>query len=911
MKTKLISFFLSFVMIAVLCAVPVSATPADDGSYEEDIYFINALGLGEINPENIDKPITRREAVLLSMGLYLGEYIVFDYNGEFIDISADDENAGKLALAVKNGIVSATADGKFVPDGKVSYIDAIKMVFNSLNYGPYVQSTGQGDVRYHLLANEYDVNVSPKASSALTVGEMAHLVAMAAEAPYMVIKSADQNGDIQYDKSQNVTALSFNYGIETIEATVTQNEFTSLYNKTALIKKGITLGSVSLNCNENTDTRDLLGKKIKAYYLEKTKDMLYYKLDDTQKIVALSADDIKDFNTATHTYYYYSGNSTKTHRVNANAAYIYNGVALTSAEAALILAGDIFTPSSGYVELIGSGSNFDCVKITDYKTYVVSGVDITGQKIIDKYGLAPLDYYSCEKLSIHDNEGNPISFEYIDKDNILLVEQSLCGTAVNIIVCADAVEGVINSYSDGIIRIEGEIFEASDILKKRISGYNSLNPNNIISIDVGRGVASPRLEEYVVLYLDGLGKVADYKISANSGWKYGYLFQKSSLAMAQEMEPKLKVKMLNDDNEVAEINIAKNFTMDGTKYTKYIDSYHQIITPTLVRYRLNPKGEIKEIDNPGTAADSTVPSSSEDASSLKEHYLFDADIDADYRDFTYVPSVSGVTFRHVSDSGKTTTKYFEKDALCFTVPSDPADTDEKNYAVTALSAFDKNSRFGGDVRVYWEDENEIVNTAIVRYASVSTSVSQNVYIVDKVTQAIDENGNNVWKLYLMNGGTIKEYTAPETGVYDSSNPLTCGDLIRISASGKREIKVIERTFDWENSSTFQIGQKDFGAAGTAKNPYSTEGYGVNDELYLLCGRAKRRSNNIMEVSYGAGLSEQFYLNGRIVVVEKAGSGYQLRIGTTADIAFDPSGTYSSRVVVDARYVVVRNVIVYK
>ena len=107
MKTKLISFILSFVMIAVLCSVPVSAAPADDGSYEEDIYFINALGLGEINPENIDKPITRREAVLLSMGLYLGEYIVFDYNGEFSDISADDENAGKLALAVKNGIVSA------------------------------------------------------------------------------------------------------------------------------------------------------------------------------------------------------------------------------------------------------------------------------------------------------------------------------------------------------------------------------------------------------------------------------------------------------------------------------------------------------------------------------------------------------------------------------------------------------------------------------------------------------------------------------------------------------------------------------------------------------------------------------------------------------------------------------------
>ena len=118
----------------------------------------------------------------------------------------------------------------------------------------------------------------------------------------------------------------------------------------------------------------------------------------------------------------------------------------------------------------------------------------------------------------------------------------------------------------------------------------------------------------------------------------------------------------------------------------------------------------------------------------------------------------------------------------------------------------------------------------------------------------------------MNGGTIKEYTAPETGVYDSSNPLTCGDLIRISASGKREIKVIERTFDWENSSTFQIGQKDFGVAGTAKNPYSTEGYGVNDELYLLCGRAKRLSNNIMEVSYGAGLSEQFYLNGKNIVI---------------------------------------------
>ncbi len=908
MKNKLISLALFFALLIAMLSAPAPASADRTEDYLADIEFINALLPYEIDPATADSPITRREAVLMSMSLYLGRYVTFSYNNEFSDVSPDDAEAGKLALAVKNGIVPAAVDGKFVPEGRVAYIDAIRMVFNSLNYGAYVQATGQGDVKYHLLSNEHDVKVSPKAISALTVGEMAHLVAAGAEAPYMVIKTADGNGDVNYDMTQNVTSLKYQHGINTIEGVVSQNEFTSLYERAHLAESGITLKGISLKCKEDVNTRPLLGKKLKAYYLEETNELLYYSEDDMQKSMTLSADDISGYNN--YKYSYYDGIKTKTVSIDHGAAIIYNGVALTSEDADLVAAGDIFIPESGMVEILETAGTYDCVKITDYKTYIVSGVDAAGRKIIDKYGLAPLDYENKDKLSIRDAQGNPIDFGYIDTDNVLSVEMSVDSSCANIIVNATAVEGMMNSYSNGVIQVEGESFKASELLKKRIAGYNSANPSDVISATVGRGVAPPKPGEHLVLYLDAFGRVADYKISANSGWKYGYVIEISSDDKLSGMNPELALRLLTQDSKVEELPVAKNVIIDGTKYSRYRDSYDYLIAATPIKYRMNPKNEIKEIDNPATTG------ADEDVSALKLHGQYIPDID-NYRDFSYNSSVNGLGFRHADYNKTVRMHYFKKGALCFTVPENPADTNEKNYAVSVIeTSYEKDAQIGGTAEVYWEDTDEIVDTLLVRKAAVSVSATKDVYIVDKVTQGLNDNGDNVWKFYLMNGGTVKEYTADTSGVYNSGTPLTCGDIIRIGASDKNEINVIERALDWESRTTqFYTNYKDTDVHSDAsKNPYFSENV-VSGELYLVRGKAIRYKNNVFEVEYtatdGTQQTEYFYMNGRVIVVEKAADGYQLRVGSVSDIVFDPSKAYSSDIVVDVRYAVVRNIIVYK
>lgn len=871
MKIRILSLLVVFSMVFALGMIPVSAAALANKDYTEDIKFLNAVGISDISPERTDEAVTRRDAVLMALGLHAKNSVLLAYNNEFSDVSADDAEAGKLLYAVKNGLIAKTSDNRFLPGGKLKYIDALKLVFHSINYGYMAKSMGKGDSVYYSFASRYDVKVKAVNNEALTVGEFAHLVALAADAPLVMVSSVNHDGDIYYSIHKGVTALTQYYNISKINGTVTKNNFTSLYESDAHLSPAITVDDMVLKCSASVDTQSLLARSITAYYEKESKTLVYHKFDNKDNVITLECEDILKFENST--YYYTQGTKEKKQTIQRNAAIIYNGVAVTSADYNDFMIKSGHIPQNGHVELIENVSgNCDCIKITNYETYVVQSVDVSGLKIVDKYGGTPLNFETTENLFVCDINGEPIGFDYIDGMNILSVAASLNGYAAKVIVTADAVEGTLVSRYNNEIQLEGETFTMSKALLDKIE-------NNIVKM--------PTLSEEVVIYFDARGRVAACEPSSNTGWEYGFLIEKG---LERGMDAKLMIKMLTKSGDIGIYDLATNIKIDGKKYKKNIQgAYDDITNEKLnvpVKYRLNANGEIKDLDTPTQGA-------SEDENSIK-HVLDSEQI----KWIDYVSAFSGNI-------------YMKAGAVCFEIPANPTG-DARDYSVSTVEAsFVKDTNY--NISVYGENPDDLVNTVVVKKSNVSRSVlpSDIISVVDKVSRGIDSQGNEVWKIYAVNSGSILAYTIEDNSIYDHNtdpDPLERGDVVRFRANSRCEVQAMERTFD--NGTRTIPGAISGEYASDTSTPclYPADG-DLNVMFHLAYGKTLNFKNNIMQMRYNddAGTIQNYYYMGRIIVVDKD----KVRMGSLTDLVFDPTGSISSNILLEMRYMRVRSIVVYQ
>ena len=869
MKNRILSLLLASAMLFGVMVFPSFAAQTETIDYSGDIEFINKVGITDADFENLNEPITRRGAVVMAFGL-LGKDIIYpEYNGEFADVSVGDIDGGKLSYAIANGIIAKTTNGKFLPDGKVKYIDALKLVFNSLNYGHLVQIMGKTDSEYYRLASKYKVSVEPANTSALTVGEFARLVALASRASLLKVETIEGDGYITYKSEENVTVLSEYYDIYSIEGTVEKNNFTSLYEADPLSDWGISIDGVVINCDDTTDTRNLLGRRINACYQKEGMELVYYTFENDDDILRLECEDIEQYNN--NTYYCSDGAKEKKYSFTKDAAIIYNGVAVTSADYSAFITQCGFVPANGHVELVkGDGGKFDCIKITNYKTYVVQGVDVYNEKIIDKYGEPILSLDTIENLFVCDASGEAVKLDYIDGMNVLSVAAALNGLSAKVFVTAEAVEGVLTSCNGEKIWLEGEEFNLSASLKEKISSGT---------------IKLPQLGEETVIYFDARGLVAVCELSPNTGWNYGFLTQKS---LTSGLDPKLMVKLLTTSEGFKVFDIARNVKIDGVLFKKNPNGAYTVLTSDKlnvpIKYRVNAFDEIKEIDTP------TTTGSNETETALKPVH--------DSESTNWVPYISSFMGGIFMKPG----------AVCFTVPLVPS-SDERDYAVgTVESLLKKDVKYS--VAVYGEAPGELVNTVVVnRSNSVGGDMAEEIIAVaENVTRAFDSEGNAVWKIYAVKEGASSTWTVTDD-VYNHSadaDPIEKGDIIRMLCNDRREVAALERTFDNE---TRKIQDGITGEKVTGVSPHLYPGDGSQDVVFALAyGKALKFKNNILQVmcTDAEGLLHYYYA-GRVIVVDKSG----VRVGSVTDLVFDSSGEAASNILIETRYLRLRTIVVYK
>ena len=167
---------------------------------------------------------------------------------EFVDVPASHWASGYIAQAAGQGIVNGYGDGNFGPDDKVLYEQVVKMLVETLGYGPYVADNGGYPTGHLTAASRYGILegvVGGAQGAEANRGMVAQMVYNAIDTPLMDrwTYGADAeyviyNGKGDYDY---VTLLSRDLGVKKFSGIVASNQVTTLD------------GSVSIDTEEDAE----------------------------------------------------------------------------------------------------------------------------------------------------------------------------------------------------------------------------------------------------------------------------------------------------------------------------------------------------------------------------------------------------------------------------------------------------------------------------------------------------------------------------------------------------------------------------------------------------------------------------------------------------------------------------------
>lgn len=852
-KAKMIT---ALFLIVCLFYTPVFAVEGESASFDGPISFLRAVGILEAEDYAAQEAITKSEAVSMVMRLLGYNASTFGQNAAIRDVEESNPESGLLKAAVELGIVELDENYLFNPNSLVSYADAAKMVFMALGY-QYTSDTEKNDAWYLQLAAEHrlDGNVVMINNGKLTKGEWAGILYNAAHIPVMQ-GIAFEASKKTYRVNEDVTALSEYLHIYIQEGVMTANSVTSLREKTGAGNDTILVGGLPIQTEGIAiDQEALLGKDVQAYYRQDTGSaalLVYIQESGKTQALTIASDELVGFNFRDYIYTYNnSARRNKTVSISKSAAIIYNGIAVTDEDLAL-LNEKLFLPETGEVELVASshGSTYDVVKIKSYTTYVVDTVSKTENLIFDKYDKEPLDISpeTWKTIDIYDMAGEPLTISNLEEWDILAVAVSSGGEYTEIVVSGNAVTGIITEIMEDALMLEQEEFEfGKDLLA---------HPDRV-----------PEVGTEVVAYLDPYGKIAAVQIEPAGDWQVAYLI---AIRKGTSLDEKIQFKLLTQDSVIAEFESAFPLVVDGSIYREAESALDVLAAGGIIRYRLNPDGQIKRIDTP-------VLGERENPYSLQQRYA------GSYKFKNYVPTFGGVVFPKSS-------------AMVFTVPAD-ADGKERDYVVENLNAFVHDSTY--NIVAYAIGDNDLTEDIILhkKAGSLPLSTREVMTLVTKITRAVDEDGMVIQKLYGMNSGGNREWTIdlddPTTSTLIAEKDIKPGDLIRVTADNRMRVSQIQKVFD----GTTRTMHEDIGGI----NPNAQY-----DSVFTVSyGKVTDRANGLIQVElYNDAKTVQKYKEGGTVFVCEDGDN--IRKGSFDDIIPEVSS-----IVVDMNYSRVRTITIYK
>ncbi len=779
---KLISLFVLLTLVLSLF-IPVSAVSLS----ERERARLEGFGLMQGHDDGTfgeDEELTRAQMCTIAARILQIENIQTGVS-TFTDVPDNHWAAGVIATLSQAGIVNGMGDGTFMPDKSVSYFEAVKILVSVLGYGSIAEDKGGYPNGYLAQASNLGLLRNVTATEgAVSRGDIAKMLCQALDVK-----------PIGYHFTQNYPEAYYTLE-EILEDVGDLVQFTGILTETAKsslaaaepsVKEGnVIIGNTRLLCD--VPMEDYLGCELIVYaYLDSETDKYRIKSFTVSRDTVVTVVDAEAvvWNGNEITILDEEGDEEDEMTLLGTAKVLYNGRLAT-------IPSDERKITYGSYTFIDRGEDdvVDVMFMNEAQSFVIDKINTSTQTIYFKdratlngRNAVCLDNEKYDtEISLTDVEGNELSVSDLSVDTAITMFASKDQNYIKAIVSEDNVVGKITTVKVDGIEIEGVFYE---LAKK---------PNGAANFE-------PKVGEEATYILDCFGKVAGSTEAIQTSYQYVYIINakygsglNSSVSLqtitGQEPEKEVTVSAGEElisyyfrNNPVEVYDCAAKCSVNIYQYDLDKDVYLagvkrdmsdvelSELTGNMAALRLNSEGKVRDIY--------VIP-----AGQIGSGFAFNANI----------LSFGG---ENVATRGYAS----DKNTMFICVPETYDSIEDYYVQVKIADEAAENKVTGG---VFFPDfgyEKMIAEPADIvliqakmdSAVTVSVSPDADICIVGEVLNQLDDSGELVYAIEMLNGGTIQTLTAKGGSKAETvARSLRKGDLIRYAKDGKGQMTNIEK-----------------------------------------------------------------------------------------------------------------------
>ena len=659
------------------------------------------------------------------------------------------------------GIMKGVSEQSFGSTEHITLSMAAAALVRALGYGELAEYKSGYSIGYITMADEVGLLKGVSKDENLTQSEVIRLLYnFMNNEIYNVIGIS--NKDYIKDTKDGDTVLKVYHGIIGIKDIVTANSITALSSPNGTgDNNSVVIGNKVLHTDSNLNS--YLGYETEAYYDFESEKIIFSLPTSKNSTVLVNSSEFIRY--ASGKVEYERDDKIYTLSLPVSADIIYNGKAESFKESLfsnLKLGNILFLDNN-------NDNKYEVILITEYVNHIAGDKSQDSEIIKYKYENGALNLKTYTDYEIRNASGEAIDINAVPSDTVISVAESKDKTYAVIYTGKGSITGkteeILNDGNFTYFSIDGKLYEA--------------DPNFILkNAFVGIGSAGE-------FYIDAFGKIAYFSeiITKNEG--YAILLNVKEHTTYEKF---VYLKMYSEHKQMLNVEAAEKITIDGLtqqnpdKLMDYAVLYDikkddggniisKDIKIQLIRYKLNSKGQVMEIDTT----------------------VYNEGYEDPYN--TAVYSDAGTFEYSGTNRALGSTLYLTGDCKVFTVTdlSDITVLDYEDLDVTQPKAMFENESDYNVTGFKSSYETLMTSYLITDKQSSSLNTYSQPYVVKKITDFYDEKDETaVKKITLLFKGAEESYLVRDDELISN---IGIGDVVVISVNSDGELTNLRHCYD--------------------------------------------------------------------------------------------------------------------
>ncbi len=825
----LISKVVAASFAASVFASQAIASPLQDiigTDIQNEVSVLSGLGVmvgddtGTFRPND---PIKRSEVAKVSVAI-MGLTKTADAQStvsHYPDVDKDHWANGFINVATAQKLVQGDDTGTFRPDHQIKYSEAVTILVRALGYEPKALANGAFPTGYISTANSIGLTkgLSQSPDALIKRADVARLAYNA-----LTIKLMEQTsfGSGASYEITDKTLLEDKLSASLVTGKVLAIGTASMGSQSALAKDEINIGGTVYSTG-SADVRNFLGFVVDAYVRKETGSkrsavLAIVPSEGMNRSVSIEADMISSLsNTSSEMsvhYYTDAENQNKTIKATLakDAQIIYNGKVSTKDKFAV--------PSEGSITLLDTDGDakYDTAFVNETVNYVVDQIFPSSNKITDKYnmGTLVLDVDNEDKTIVLEKAGKRIGISELKEWDVITVTKSEDENLIYATVIRNSFQGKVTEKDDTHVYIDG---------KKYKPALNFTSPLTL-------GTSG-------TFYLDQSGKIAAFDGVSAKSTNYAFL---DKISLSQGFDTVINLRLFTKDGKLQNFSTGTKVKLNNQANMPAGQAFNTIGTePKLITFETDASGKIIQIN---TFQESTTPN--EDA-------------------FTLNLTEEGVVYRASSSKlvASETSISVGKDTVIFDLPEDGSADD---YAIRGKDFLADGALY--DISVFDMSEDYRAGAIIITSHEAKADESSPVAIVEKITNARDEDGETIHKLYALSEGKSITLLSKDDDTFkkEDGSLLAMGDIIQYRKNSSGKVDAIEILFEADEKET----------------EFKTT---ISDNLTAIYGKVTKKFADSVNIQVADGKPQNYHTkNATVYVFDQTLSRPKVSIGDFGDVS---------------------------